>query len=675
MSQERLVTALVAIIKGAVEPRAARNILAAAPPLAVVRAVQQTNPAGNIARILTSVLSQTNQSNVHVRTALQTLPNQPPKVTAAGSNPNGQIYYLGRLRGTAYGPRNAPMFIPRGRTTPVSSFEGWSLRRRSDGEFDIVYGAQNRPRGESVQTAIIRSTNKNVAEGLLAIIKGAVKAKQDVANAPNNPGRSWWRRFFNYLPGRSSTPKQAAGTAHLPPGLNSAVAGKVKMGSNNFIPASWTQRLGISVVPRQGYVYKRGNKGLGFYKNNAPPVVPGPSGTLAPPPSAQAPPPAPSAAGPGPELVSRILGINPVNPQPPLNTNTKLSEGNMMTSVRNRIGRMKNLSSTEKIRTLVALLREMPPKYKHARDYIKLKIVEAIRAAGRKGSLENIESNLGLLVKNANIKKTIETQKRRVSNEIKRLESARRYNYESNFNYERRRRRSVRAPYENNSHYAQRLGAYRRREGETSRGYENRITTTNRRLQMEQNEIMRRRRLRNQGPNVAPTNVAPTNGLPTNQANAINKVGGLATVNATIAAVPGGAPEIARAAEILNETNGNVQQAVNIKGADPVAVQAVRRLGGPVNAVNAIEGLETHKRRRRQSKRRRALRVNELKRVIKAVKKKKLISLVAHNVTKTHNIHENKERLKKYYQKVIKSAIMRTPLANIVKKSKANKKK
>jgi hypothetical protein len=59
----------------------------------------------------------------------------------------------------------------------------------------------------------------------------------------------------------------------------------------------------------------------------------------------------------------------------------------------------------------------------------------------------------------------------------------------------------------------------------------------------------------------------------------------------------------------------------------------------------------------------------ELNRVINAVKKQKLISLVAHNVTKTHNIHPNDEKKKKYYKKVIKANILRTKFAKIVKKA------
>ena len=52
--------------------------------------------------------------------------------------------------------------------------------------------------------------------------------------------------------------------------------------------------------------------------------------------------------------------------------------------------------------------------------------------------------------------------------------------------------------------------------------------------------------------------------------------------------------------------------------------------------------------------------------MINAVKKKKLISLVAHNVTRT-NIHANDNRLKPYYKRVIKAAVLKKPFAKIAR--------
>jgi hypothetical protein len=150
----------------------------------------------------------------------------------------------------------------------------------------------------------------------------------------------------------------------------------------------------------------------------------------------------------------------------------------------------------------------------------------------------------------------------------------------------------------------------------------------------------------------------------------------------TVFHVPGGAGEVAKAAEALNETGGNVAQVIRIKGASPEAVKAVQNLGGPKNAVNVLEGLNTLSRktpgRKRVSPTRRRRktyrpRIAELNRVLESVKKQRLISLAVHNVTKTHNIHPNDEKLKKYYKKVLKANILRTPFAKVVRKAAKKK--
>jgi hypothetical protein len=167
--------------------------------------------------------------------------------------------------------------------------------------------------------------------------------------------------------------------------------------------------------------------------------------------------------------------------------------------------------------------------------------------------------------------------------------------------------------------------------------------------------------------------------IPSNEQRAINNAGGATRALNRIANVPGGAPEVAKAAEALNETNGNAAKAIFIKGVSPAAVEAVKNLGGPTNAVNVLTGLNTMSQkpetrvrkttRARKSKKVLRPRVAELNRVINAVKKQRLISLVALNITKTNNIHPNDEKLKKYYKKVIKANILRRPFANIVKKA------
>jgi hypothetical protein len=164
------------------------------------------------------------------------------------------------------------------------------------------------------------------------------------------------------------------------------------------------------------------------------------------------------------------------------------------------------------------------------------------------------------------------------------------------------------------------------------------------------------------------------------QQRAINNVGGAGNAVQTVALVPGGAPEVAKAAEALNETGGNVRLAINMKGASPAAIKAVQNLGGVAQTVKILEGLntmaqtpETQRRKAIRPRTRRPkkspVRLVELNRVIAAVKKQKLISLMAHNVTRTNNIHPNDEKLKKYYRKVIKSYILKKPFANIAKKA------
>ena len=122
--------------------------------------------------------------------------------------------------------------------------------------------------------------------------------------------------------------------------------------------------------------------------------------------------------------------------------------------------------------------------------------------------------------------------------------------------------------------------------------------------------------------------------------------------------------------------------AINMKGVSPAAINAVQKLGGVSQTVKILEGLNTmaqtpetqrHKaarpRVRSAKKSPRGVRLTELNRVISAVKKQKLISLMAHNVTRNNNIHPNDEKLKKHYKKVMKSYILKTKFANIAKRA------
>ena len=157
--------------------------------------------------------------------------------------------------------------------------------------------------------------------------------------------------------------------------------------------------------------------------------------------------------------------------------------------------------------------------------------------------------------------------------------------------------------------------------------------------------------------------------LPSNQTAAINKAGGPTQALKVVAAVPGGAPAVARAAADLNEMGGNVKRAQELKGTPTAAIKAVQKLGGAKTASYALEGLNTlaqsKKTQVRKAKKtgrkvkKAPVRLHELNRVIEAVKRKKLVSLVSHNVANVNN-----SKKKKYYKKVIKSFILKKPLAS-----------
>ena len=136
---------------------------------------------------------------------------------------------------------------------------------------------------------------------------------------------------------------------------------------------------------------------------------------------------------------------------------------------------------------------------------------------------------------------------------------------------------------------------------------------------------------------------------------------------------------MAKAAADLNEMGGNRQKAMELKGTDPVAMNAVTKLGGPTNAGYALEGLNTlsrktplrhvAKKHARKHKIKKGLRLNELNLVINAVKKSRLMGLVSRKVTHGPKNKGNAERKKKYYKRVIKANILRTPFSEIVRQA------
>jgi hypothetical protein len=318
----------------------------------------------------------------------------------------------------------------------------------------------------------------------------------------------------------------------------------------------------------------------------------------------------------------------------------------------------------------------LPRNFSGRRNATSL-VINNVRNTRNERELQNLASNLGR-VSNENIARAFAEQKKRLKRKTNEG-SYRRAEEGRNLNEIRRRRTVLGGGYGGGSGGGNNLNELRRRRavlgggfgGGSGGGFFGGGNGGGNNL----NELRRRRMVLEGG-------AAPPPPLPFMQQNAINNAGGIPRALNTVAAVPGGAPEVAKAAEALNETGGNVAQAINIKGVSPAAINAVQKLGGKNNAVNVLEGLNTMSQttgtRKRKAartiarpKKRRVQkpRLAALNKVINSVKKQKLISIIAHNVTKTHEIHPNDEKLKKYYKKVVKANILRTPFAKIVRKA------
>jgi len=486
------------------------------------------------------------------------------------------------------------------------------------------------------------SRNQNIAPAITEIIKRSIpEAPKVVAQAPTD---DVVRAIVNAIRKGIPVHKDVMNAVvEKKPGLFQKFANlfrpknKMPVNGPNFLNANVNSQ-GKFKPPPPGYTLTTRNGKTGWFKNT------GPSGL-----------------------------IGPVGPPPPRNY-TKMSIRELLDALRkypeNRSAITEALrkavekeirdlryeySRSRRVRKLGDLLRLLPRNYGGRRNASSM-VVNDVRETRNNRELSNLRSNLGS-VPNENIRRAFENQRRR---------------FERNKTTTETGRGRGASRYTPSSRY---------------------VESNNRRVmnvdnQRELMEIMRRRR----AARIGGGGVEGGNGgggenrggqpppLPTNQQQAINNAGGVNTAMNTVAQVPGGAPEIAKAAEALNESMGNTTYAIRVKGVSPEAVNAVQKLGGPNNAVIVLKGLntmsQTHETRKRKAVRRiarpkkkktKGVRVAELNRVINAVKKQRLISLVAHNVTKTHNIHPNDEKLKKYYKKVLKANILRTPFAKIAK--------
>jgi hypothetical protein len=359
--------------------------------------------------------------------------------------------------------------------------------------------------------------------------------------------------------------------------------------------------------------------------------------------------------------LSALLKWRRENPGNTANVNSAISKfvKEMMNKIRY------SYSSSERMARLIELLKQLPINFSGRREIVAA-IIAMIREITNLNKFSNFNRNLRG-VNNRNIRNALDVQRRR----LQRRRTEERRPGEGYNNYERRLRRSS-GPYR----YTGESENQRRRETANANALKRAIARA---------EPPRPRN--NGGGGYGPGGgsggsggAAPPPPLPSMQQRAINNVGGAGNAVQTVALVPGGAPEVAKAAEALNETGGNVRLAINMKGASPAAIKAVQNLGGVSQTVKILEGLntmaqtpETQRRKAIRPRTRRPkkspVRLTELNRVIAAVKKQKLISLMAHNVTRTNNIHPNDEKLKKYYRKVIKSYILKKPFANIAKKA------
>lgn len=176
--------------------------------------------------------------------------------------------------------------------------------------------------------------------------------------------------------------------------------------------------------------------------------------------------------------------------------------------------------------------------------------------------------------------------------------------------------------------------------------------------------------------------------LPAQERLALTNAGGYNNAAAAVSNA-GGPNTVERAINALNANGGNVNAAMQKTGLPRQVFNNVNKLGGPVTARRTLTAVKKVTMKtapyvgqnatqrvapnmyalapvKKHRKKRMEVKLAELNRVINAVKKKKLISLVAHNVTRT-NIHANNGRLKPYYKRVIKAAILKKPFAKIAR--------
>jgi hypothetical protein len=159
------------------------------------------------------------------------------------------------------------------------------------------------------------------------------------------------------------------------------------------------------------------------------------------------------------------------------------------------------------------------------------------------------------------------------------------------------------------------------------------------------------------------------------QRNAINAVGGVNPALRQIANVPGGPPEIVKAAEALNLTGGNKKEAMEVHEVTQPAIQAVQKLGGSKNALHVVQGLNELASPNPKSINSHFLKPKyaALNRAIRKIRKKNLEHLVRLKIAREPANNKIKSFKKKYLREIVGSNIRRGPAANRARRASKNR--
>lgn len=157
------------------------------------------------------------------------------------------------------------------------------------------------------------------------------------------------------------------------------------------------------------------------------------------------------------------------------------------------------------------------------------------------------------------------------------------------------------------------------------------------------------------------------------QRNAINSVGGVNPALRQVAAVPGGPPEIVKAAEALNLTNG--KEAMEVHEASQPAIKAVQNLGGSKNALHVVQGLNELASPNPKSVNSHFLKPKyaALNRAIRKIQKKNLEHLVRLKIAREPANNKFKTFKKKYLREIVSSNIYKTSAAKKARRASKNR--